>query len=199
MLLQSNSSLVRTPVGAAQFKHRVRSFNIAFETRPAGFRTTRQHSTHAIVLTFANVEILTMPSPKVSPAAPEVLPMWKGRSGLINTVICGVVGFACAVGLLIFAERSTIIPACATYANTIGMTYSDFGLRSYKSSDRVYCILRNNQGATKSVYLNTLVPTATDWLVGFAVDIAINVLLFILLVAFVMSVPSLLAKRGKSP
>ena len=39
---------------------------------------------------------------------PVEFPIWRGCRGLINTVLCGILGIACAIGLAQFAEYMVV-------------------------------------------------------------------------------------------
>ena len=118
------------------------------------------------------------------PANPPVVPpIWKGRRGLINTAVCCVLALAAAVGLLLLAERSVIVPTCSAYANTHAMTYADFRLVGLKQANNVVCMLTKANGKTQDIRLNELVPFVTDMLVGFAMSLQFTVPLFAILLA----------------
>jgi len=106
---------------------------------------------------------------------PPELPIWKGRRGVINTVMCCVLSLPCAFGLWFLAERSTIIPACTAYASGHGMTYTDFKLVGVKHASTVVCLLNQGNGKNQDVYLSELVSYLTDLWVGFAMSLEITV------------------------
>ena len=93
---------------------------------------------------------------------PTELPLWKGRRGVINAVVCCVLSLPCAFGLWFFAERSTIVPSCTAYASGHGMTYADFKLVGVKQASTVVCLLERRQRAETDVYLNELVSYLTN-------------------------------------
>jgi hypothetical protein len=111
------------------------------------------------------------------------LPIWKGRRGLVNTVLCCVLSLPCAFGLWLLAERSTIVPACTAYAGAHGMTYADFKLVGVKQASTVVCMLTEANGKSQDVHLSELVPYLTDVLVGFAMNLGITVPGFAVLLA----------------
>ena len=114
---------------------------------------------------------------------PAELPIWKGRRGLVNTVLCCVLSLPCAFGLWFLAERSTIVPACTAYAGAHGMTYSDFKLVGVKQASTVVCLLTQANGKNQDMYLGELVPYLTDTLVSFAMSLEITVPGFAVLLA----------------
>lgn len=129
-------------------------------------------------------------------SAPVVLPIWKGRRGLLNSILCGVLGLLCAVSLLLITERTIVAPACTAYASAHDMTYSDFKLVGLKQYDTVVCLLLRDDGKAQDVYLKTLVSYLTNLLVGFALNLEVTVPGFIILLALARSAPYLLAKRS---
>ena len=116
---------------------------------------------------------------------PPELPIWKGRRGLVNTVLCCVLSLPCAFGLWFLAERSTIVPACTAYARANAMTYTDFKLVGVKQASTVVCMLTQADGKDQDVHLSELVPYLTDVLVGFAMSLEITVPGFAVLLALV--------------
>ena len=116
---------------------------------------------------------------------PPELPIWKGRRGVINTVMCCVLALPCAFGLSFLAERGTIVPACTAYASRHGMTYTDFKLVGVKHASTVVCLLNQGDGKNQDVYLNGLVSYLTDLWVGFAMSLEITVPGFAVLLALI--------------
>src|SRR5512133_2587800 len=118
------------------------------------------------------------------PSAPSAeLPIWKGRRGLIATVLCCVLAVPCAFGLWFLTERSTIIPACAAYARSHGMIYADFKLVGVRHASTVVCMLTQSNGQIQDVRLGELVSFLTDLWVGFAMSLEITVPAFAVLLA----------------
>ena len=111
------------------------------------------------------------------------LPIWKGRRGLVNTVLCCVLSLPCAFGLWSLAERSTIVPACTAYARAHAMTYTDFRLVGVKQASTVVCMFTEANGKSQDVHLNELVPYVADVLVTFAMSLEITVPGFAVLLA----------------
>ena len=114
---------------------------------------------------------------------PAELPIWKGRRGLTNTVLCCVLALPCAFGLWLLTERSTIVPACTAYARTHGMTYTDFKLVGVKHASTVVCVLTQTNGGNQDVYLSDLVSFVTDLWVGFAMSLEFTIPAFAILLA----------------
>jgi hypothetical protein len=106
--------------------------------------------------------------------SPE-LPIWQGRRGLVNAALCCVLSLPCAFGLWRLAERSTIVPACASYAGAHGMRYTDFKLVGVKQASTVVCMFTEANGKSQDVHLSELVPYLADVLVGFAMNLGITV------------------------
>jgi hypothetical protein len=131
------------------------------------------------------------------PAA--TLPMWQGRRGTLNAIVCGVLGLLCALGVLLITERAIVVPACTAYASAHDMTYSDFKLVGRTHADTVVCLLLRADGKTQDVYLKTLVSYLTDLLVSLAMNLEITVPGFIILLALARSAPYLLTQPHASP
>jgi len=116
---------------------------------------------------------------------PTELPLWKGRRGVVNAVMCFVLALPCAFGLWFFAERSTIVPACSGYAAGHAMTYSDFKLVGVKHASTVVCLLERSNGEKRDVHLDELVPYVTNLWVEFAMSLEITVPGFAVLLGLV--------------
>jgi hypothetical protein len=106
---------------------------------------------------------------------PQELPIWKGRQGVVNTVLCCVLSLPCAFGLWLLAERSTIVPACTAYAGAHGMTYTDFKVVGVERASTVVCMFTDAKGKSHDVHLSELVPYLAGVLVGFAMSLEITV------------------------
>lgn len=119
----------------------------------------------------------------MQPTPPVVPPIWHGRRGVINTALCGVLAVVTGIGLLLLAQRSVIVPACAAYADTHSVTYADFKIVGLKRANNVVCLLTTADGKTRDVRLSELVPTVTDMLASFAVSLEFTIPLFALLFA----------------
>jgi hypothetical protein len=117
------------------------------------------------------------------PAAAVVLPMWRGRRGVINTIVCGILGLAAAFGLWTFAVRVAVIPACTAYARSRGLTYVDYKVYDRKQRASSACIFKSSNGATQDVLLPEAASYLTDLWVGLAFSFQISVPGFILLFA----------------
>jgi hypothetical protein len=116
---------------------------------------------------------------------PAALPLWQGRSGVINTVRCCVLAVPCALGPWFLAQRSIIVPACTAYAVAQGMTYTDFKLVGVKHASTVVCLLDRTDGRRQDVHLGEIVPYLTDLWVGFAMSLEFTVPGFAILIALV--------------
>lgn len=116
---------------------------------------------------------------------PAELPIWKGRRGVINTAMCCVLSLPCALGIWFLTERSTIAPACTSYASAHGMTYTDFKLTGVKQASTVVCVLTQANGKSQDVHLSEIVPFLTDAWVGFAMSLEITIPAFAILLALI--------------
>ncbi len=86
-------------------------------------------------------------------APSAVLPRWRGRRGLINTLVCAVLGVACALAFLVVAERSAVEPACIASAEAHGLTYVDYQVYSSKRRASSACLFRTAKGSIEDVSL----------------------------------------------
>jgi hypothetical protein len=109
--------------------------------------------------------------------------MWKGRRGLVNTIACCALSLPCAFGLWLLAERSTIVPACTSYARAHGAAYLDFKLVGVKHASTVVCLLAEGNGKVLDVHLNELIPYITNLLVELAMTLELTVPAFAVLLA----------------
>jgi len=114
---------------------------------------------------------------------PTELPLWKGRRGVINTVVCCVIALPCAFGVWLLAERSTIVPSCSAYASGHAMKYSDFKLVGVKHASTVVCLLEHANGEETDVHLSELVSYLTNLWVELAMTLEITVPGFAILLA----------------
>jgi hypothetical protein len=112
-----------------------------------------------------------------------VLPMWRARRGVINTIACGVLGIAAAAAFSMFAVRVAVTPACTAYGRSHGMTYVDYKVYAKTQRASSACILASSSGATHSVSLPEAASYLTDLWVGVAFSPQISVPAFILLFA----------------
>jgi hypothetical protein len=122
-----------------------------------------------------------MPKYPIEPQ--EEPPIWKGRRGIVNTGLVLFFAIALGMGLFLLADRTTIQPACAGYAEAHGMTYKDFTLVGLKRASTVVCRMTRDNGSTKSVYLGELVPAYKDYLVSFAMSVEFTMPGFAVLLA----------------
>ena len=112
-----------------------------------------------------------------------VLPMWRGRRGMIATIACGVLGLAAAAALWAFAVRAAVRPACEAYGRSHGMTYVDYKVYRRQQRASSACILASPSGATHDVALPEAASYLTDLWVSVAFSLQISVPAFILLFA----------------
>jgi hypothetical protein len=134
------------------------------------------------------------------PPAPVVLPMWRGRRGLVAAALCFVLAIGCGMGLLLLVERSTIAPACRGYAAAHEMRYVDFKLVGVKRNSTVVCLLARPDGTSHDVYLRELVSTFTDLWVGILVSLEFTVpALAILLALARVALYRLAGSKGADP
>jgi uncharacterized protein (UPF0333 family) len=110
-------------------------------------------------------------------------PIWQGRRGVINTVVVGVLAVVCALGLLFFAQKAIIAPACSVWAGTQGATYTNFHMVGRKNTNNVVCVAARASGKTVDIRLSELVSTPTDLFASFAVSLEFTILLFAILLA----------------
>ena len=75
------------------------------------------------------------------------------------------------------------------------MTYSTFKFVGVKQADPVICLLLRADNKTQDVHFKTLVPYLADLLVRLAMNLAITVPGFIILLGLARSVPYLRIKR----
>ncbi len=114
-----------------------------------------------------------MPQQPNEPAAE--LPIWKGRRGVVNTVMCLLLGVLAAFAAWSLAERLVIVPACTDYAGAHGLTYADFKLVGVEHASTVVCLLTRPDGLTRDVYLNELVSSIANLGVELAMSLEFTV------------------------
>lgn len=112
-----------------------------------------------------------------------VLPMWRGRRGVLNTIACGVLGIGAAAALWMFAVRVAVDPACTAYGRSHGMTYVDYKVFTSQRRASSACVLASPSGARHDVSLPEAASFVTDLWVGLAFSLQISVPGFILLFA----------------
>lgn len=125
---------------------------------------------------------MTIPEAVPSP----VLPMWRGRRGAVATVIIGALALICGLGLLTFAERFGVVPACRHYAQSHGWQYVSMHSFSDPITNRsgAICTFKSDKGYTEEIYLRDISLLANFW-VSFAVQLVITVPAFVILFAVV--------------
>lgn len=117
----------------------------------------------------------------------SVLPMWRGRRGMLNTMVCGALGLAAAFALWTFAARVAVIPACNAYGRVHGMSYVDYKVYTTTRRASSACILRAPAGATHNVSLPDAASYFTDLWVGIAFSPELSMPAFTLLFAVALT------------
>jgi hypothetical protein len=123
------------------------------------------------------------------PSEPVEFPIWRGRRGLINTVLCGILGLACAIGLAEFAERLVVVPECTAYGQSQGMTYSHYTIYTSSRHGSGVCSFRTKSGGVEDVSFEEATSLFTDLWLGVAFKLELTVPTFILLLALMRSIP----------
>ena len=125
---------------------------------------------------------MTIPQADPSPT----LPIWRGRRGAMATACLGVLAVICGLGLMDFAERFGVVPACRDYAQTHGWQYVSY--RTYDDSltnrSGAICTFKSAEGYTEDIYLRDISLLTNFW-VSFAVRLVITVPTFVILFAIV--------------
>jgi hypothetical protein len=123
---------------------------------------------------------MTIPEADSSPT----LPIWRGRRGAIATAYLGVLAVICGLGLMNFAERVGVVPACRDYAQANGWQYVSMHTYSDSLTNRsgAICTFRSPEGHTEDVYLRDISLLTSFW-VSFAVSLLITVPGFLILFA----------------
>lgn len=130
------------------------------------------------------------------PPEPVELPIWRGRRGLINTVICGALGLACGVGLAELAERRVVVPECTAYGERHGMRYTDYRVYTSGLHGSGVCSFKTGRGGVEDVSLEEATSWFTDFYLGIAFKLELTVPLFIVLFAVLRSLPHLRKARA---
>jgi hypothetical protein len=123
------------------------------------------------------------------PSDTVVFPIWKGRRGLVNAVICSILGLACAIGLLKFAERTVVVPKCTAYGQSRGMTYSGNALYTSMRYGAGKCIFKTKNGGVEDVSFEDATSLFTGLWLGLAFQLDLTIPTFILLLALLRSIP----------
>ena len=92
---------------------------------------------------------MTTPEADASP----VLPIWRGRRGLVATVILGVLALICGLGLMEFAERFGVVPACRHYALEQGWEYRSYRMNIATTRTGAICTFKSAEGNTEDIRL----------------------------------------------
>jgi len=123
------------------------------------------------------------------PSETGVFPIWKGRRGLVNAVICSTLGVACAIGLLKFAERLIVVPKCTAYGQSRSMTYSGNVLNTSMRYGAGKCIYKTKNGGVEDVSFEEATSLITGLWLGLAFQLDLTIPTFILLFALLRSIP----------
>jgi len=114
------------------------------------------------------------------------LPIWRGRRGAIATAYLGVLAVICGLGLMEFAERFGVVPACRDYAQAQGWQYVSY--RTYDDSltnrSGAICSFMDENGSPTDVYVRDISLLTNFW-VSFAVRLVITVPTFVILFAVI--------------
>jgi hypothetical protein len=125
---------------------------------------------------------MTIPEAEPSP----VLPIWRGRRGAITLAFISVLALVCGLGLMEFAERFGVVPACRGYAQAQGWQYVSY--RTYDDSltnrSGAICAFKDQNGSPTDVYVRDISLLTNFW-VSFAVRLVITVPTFVILFAIV--------------
>jgi hypothetical protein len=123
------------------------------------------------------------------PDEPVEFPIWRGRRGLINTVLCCILGLACAIGLAQFAERMVVVPKCTAYGESRDITYSGYTIYTSMRHGAGACSFKTKRGGVEDVSLEEVTSLVTDLWLGIAFQLDLTVPAFILLFALMRSIP----------
>lgn len=123
------------------------------------------------------------------PSEPVEFPIWRGRRGLINTVLCGILGLVCAIGLAEFAEHKVVVPKCTAYGENLGMTYSSYTIYTGGRHGTGQCSFKTKRGGTEDVSIEEATSLFTDLWLGIAFQLDLTIPVFILLFAIMRSIP----------
>ena len=126
---------------------------------------------------------------------PGDFPIWRGRRGLVNTAICGVLGFLIAFGLAEFVERTVVVPGCTGYGQSHGMTYLDYKIYTNSKHESGACIFRTAGGHVEDVSFREAISFFADLWLGIVFKLELTVPSFILLLGLARSIPYFLEAR----
>lgn len=129
------------------------------------------------------------------PPEPVTFPIWRGRQGVINTAICGVLGLLCAAGLFFLAHR-TVVTGCTAYGQSHGLTYVDYTVYSSSRRNAGACQFRANGTRTNDVTFSEAMSWFTDLWLGIAFALEFTIPTFIVLIAVGRSLPYYRAARA---
>lgn len=124
---------------------------------------------------------MTIPDTDSSPT----LPMWRGRRGAIATAYLGVLAVVFGLGLMEFAERVGVVPACRDYAKAHGSQYVSMYSSSGGTTKRsaAICTFKSDTGHEDVRLID--ISVLTDLWVSFAVSLEITIPGFLILFAVI--------------
>lgn len=133
---------------------------------------------------------MTVPEADPSP----VLPIWRGRRGAIATAYLGALAVICGLGLMDFAERFGVVPACRDYARAQGWQYLSMHSYSNSTSNRsgAICTFKSDAGHVEDIRLLDISILTNFW-VSFSVSLQVTIPAFLVLFAVIRT---WLLKRG---
>jgi magnesium-transporting ATPase (P-type) len=107
--------------------------------------------------------------------------IWKGRRGIVNVLICGVLGLVCAFLLFVYAERHVVMPACTAYGQSHGLSYLDFKVNLSNQYSTTRCLFKQADASELDVSFTDVAPFFTNLWVSLALALEFSVPLFIVL------------------
>ena len=137
---------------------------------------------------------MTMPEADPSP----VLPLWRGRRGLIATACLGALAVGAGFGLMKFSEHFGSAPACRGYAQVHGWQYQSIDSYTSNAPHRsgTICRFKNASGGHEDVRLIDVSMVTYLW-VSFAATPEITMPGFLLLFAVLRTRLSTSGATGK--
>src|SRR5262249_51970223 len=123
----------------------------------------------------------TIPDAGSSPT----LPMWRGRRGAIATAYLGGLAIVFGLGLMEFAERYGVVPACRDYAKAHGLQYVSMHSNTDTTTKKsgATCIFKGATGREDVRLID--ISVLTDSWVSFAVSLEITIPGFLILFAVI--------------
>ena len=129
------------------------------------------------------------------PDRPVALPIWRGRRGLVNTAICGVLGLLLASGLAVLVDHTVVVPGCTAYGQSHGMMYLDYKVYTSAKQESGACIFRTAGEHIQDVSFREAISFFTDLWLGIAYNLQLTVPSFILLLGLARSIPYFIEAR----